>query len=174
MGITDYLSRSPHAREAEDKSLTEVITISFVQSLNKEKNKFLNKAVIDSFSKPFEPKIRQKKAKVPENTEKQTIGKLSESMKVDAKFQPIRFVQQLSRAIKTNPCGKNEKSKHITSELNALSSLVVKPKQSKFQNVLTPKIDNIPISNYANSIIPLDLANFRITDYADLGKMSKR
>ncbi len=104
MRIRDYLSRSPHAREAEDKSLTEVITISFLQSLNKEKNKFLTKAVIDSFPKPFEPKARQKRKKVSETLEQQAIGKLSESMKTDAKLQPIRFVQNLSRAIKTNTC----------------------------------------------------------------------
>ena len=63
MGITDYLSRSPHTKEAEDKSLTENITICFLKSLNEIKNKFLTKAVIDSSPKPFEPKIRKDEKK---------------------------------------------------------------------------------------------------------------
>ncbi len=59
MGITDYLSRSPHTHEEPDKSLTEVVTISYIEFLNETKNKTLTKAVIDLWKKPFEPKIRK-------------------------------------------------------------------------------------------------------------------
>ena len=174
MGITDYLSRSPHTREAKDKSLTKVITICLLKSRNEIKYKLLTKAVIDSFPKPFHPKIRRGKTKISEKWKKQTIAKLSESTKAEENFRPIRFAQKVSRAIKSNRCGKNEQRERIMNDLNALNSLVVKPKQSRFRKVLTSKIDNIPLSKYANSILPLHLANFHITDHSKIGKMSKR
>ncbi len=137
MGITDYLTRSPRTKAAEDKRLTEVITICFLKSLNEIKSKFLTKAVIDSFPKPFEPKFRKDEKKFIGNSDEQIIAELNESLKENERFQPIRIVRKLSRAFKANTCGKNGKRTRIMNESNALNSLFVKPKQRNFRKALT-------------------------------------
>ena len=69
MGITDYLSRSPHTHEPPDKSLTVVFTFSFIEFMNEIKNKTMTRAVID-----VEKTNSAKKSKI-EKTQFRKLGK---------------------------------------------------------------------------------------------------
>ncbi len=59
-------------------------------------------------------------------------------------------------------------------ESNALSSLKLNENKTRFKKALTSRTENIPIENYAISFLPLDLANFHLSDANSLPKMSKR
>ena len=60
------------------------------------------------------------------------------------------------------------------SDLSEFANLSISDKKQRFGKELVPKIENFPISNFANSIFPLDLANFSLVDHQQLPKMPKR
>ncbi len=154
--------------EPEDKSLTEVVTIAFVNFLNEFKNRTLTKAVIDCFEKPFEPKFRSNRNANSEISEKRMHAKAKKQKTASGQFQPIKFVEEITRVLKHE---REYKSNRQMNESNALNSLYLSENKTKFDKALTSRIDNIQIENYANSILPLDLANFHLSDVNNLPKM---
>ena len=60
MCLTDYLSRSPNTREPEHKSFIEETTICLIKFVNEVKKRSVTREVLDSLSKPFEPKRRKR------------------------------------------------------------------------------------------------------------------
>ena len=59
-------------------------------------------------------------------------------------------------------------------ELSEFSNLCINPRKERLAKFHIPKMENIPLENFANSIIPSDLANFELSDYTKFPKMSKK
>ncbi len=146
-------------REPEDKSLIEETTICIIILLSDFQNKSVTREVIDSLSKPCEPKRVKSRVKATENSEEKLIGRVKEQLNADGYFRPITSVPKLFNSLKKEQKTIKRTSGRRKNEMNDFASLSISDRKQRFEKELIPKNGNFPIAIFANSVIPLDLAN---------------